>query len=39
MKPSLKAIKNRYDPEGFSFVHHGVGSEDWSLDGFARVRS
>ncbi|WP_175954412.1 FAD-binding oxidoreductase [Burkholderia sp. BCC0405] len=35
----LKAIKNRYDPEGFFFVHHGVGSEDWSADGFTPVRS
>jgi FAD/FMN-containing dehydrogenase len=35
----LKAIKNRYDPEGFFFVHHGVGSEDWSEDGFTPVRS
>lgn len=37
--PRLKAIKNRYDPEGFFFVHHGVGSEDWSPDGFTPVRS
>ena len=35
----LKTIKNRYDPEGFFFVHHGVGSEDWSPDGFTPVRS
>jgi len=35
----LKAIKDRYDPDGFFFVHHGVGSEDWSPDGFAPVRS
>ncbi|HEY3783772.1 MAG TPA: FAD-dependent oxidoreductase [Steroidobacteraceae bacterium] len=34
--PRLKAIKDRYDPEGFFFVHHGVGSEDWSADGFER---
>jgi FAD/FMN-containing dehydrogenase len=32
-----KAIKNRYDPAGFFFVHHGVGSEDWSPDGFTPV--
>ncbi|WP_233837265.1 FAD-binding oxidoreductase [Paraburkholderia sp. ZP32-5] len=31
----LKTIKERYDPDGFFFVHHGVGSEDWSSDGFA----
>ena len=33
----LRAIKSRYDPEGLFFVHHGVGSEDWSADGFTRV--
>ena len=32
--PRLNAIKDRYDPDGFFFVHHGVGSEDWSPDGF-----
>lgn len=35
--PKLRAIKNKYDPEGLFFVHHGVGSEDWSDDGFARI--
>lgn len=35
----LKAIKSRYDPAGFFFVHHGVGSEDWSPDGFTPVQS
>jgi FAD/FMN-containing dehydrogenase len=35
--PRLKAIKDRYDPDGFFFVHHGVGSEDWSPDGFIRM--
>lgn len=35
----LKAIKNRYDPNVFFFVHHGVGSEDWSSDGFDPVRA
>jgi hypothetical protein len=34
----LKAIKKRYDPEGLFIVHHGVGSEDWSADGFTRLR-
>ncbi|MGH8276668.1 MAG: BBE domain-containing protein, partial [Steroidobacteraceae bacterium] len=33
----LRAIKDRYDPEGRFFVHHGVGSEDWSPDGFTRL--
>ena len=30
----LRAVKSQYDPEGLFFVHHGVGSEDWSDDGF-----
>jgi FAD/FMN-containing dehydrogenase len=32
----LRAAKSKYDPEGLFFVHHGVGSEDWSADGFTR---
>src|SRR3984885_7231971 len=32
----LKAIKTKFDPDGLFFVHHGVGSEDWSADGFTR---
>jgi FAD/FMN-containing dehydrogenase len=32
----LRAIKDRYDPDGLFVVHHGVGSEDWSADGFTR---
>jgi FAD/FMN-containing dehydrogenase len=35
--PRLRAIKKKYDPEGLFFVHHGVGSEEWSADGFTRV--
>ena len=32
----LQAIKAKYDPDGLFFVYHGVGSEDWSADGFTR---
>jgi hypothetical protein len=35
--PRLRATKDRYDPDGLFFVHHGVGSEDWSEDGFTRL--
>ena len=34
----LRAVKDKYDPDGLFFVHHGVGSEGWSADGFTRVR-
>ncbi|MEO6656158.1 MAG: FAD-binding oxidoreductase [Pyrinomonadaceae bacterium] len=34
----LAAVKKKYDPEGLFFVHHGVGSENWSDDGFTRIR-
>lgn len=32
----LAAVKQRYDPQGLFTVHHGVGSEQWSADGFTR---
>ena len=35
----LRAIKRNYDPDGLFFLHHGVGSEDWSADGFTRVEA
>jgi FAD/FMN-containing dehydrogenase len=35
--PRLQAVKAKYDPDGLFFVHHGVGSEDWSSDGFTRL--
>jgi len=30
-------VKDRYDADGLFTVHHGVGSEDWSADGFTRL--
>ena len=33
----LTAVKNKYDPNGLFFVHHGVNSEAWSDDGFTRL--
>lgn len=35
--PRLLAAKERYDPDGLFFVHHGVGSERWSADGFTKI--
>jgi FAD/FMN-containing dehydrogenase len=34
----LAAIKQQYDPDGLFFVHHGVGSEQWTDNGFTRVQ-
>jgi FAD/FMN-containing dehydrogenase len=34
----LAAVKEKYDPAGLFFVHHGVGSERWSADGFTPLR-
>jgi FAD/FMN-containing dehydrogenase len=33
----LRAVKAKYDPDGLFFVHNGVGSEEWSADGFTRL--
>ena len=33
--PRLASVKKKYDPTGLFFVHNGVGSEEWSEDGFA----
>jgi FAD/FMN-containing dehydrogenase len=33
----LLAIKQKYDPQGLFFVRHGVGTENWSDDGFSGV--
>jgi FAD/FMN-containing dehydrogenase len=35
----LAAVKNRYDPDGLFFVHHGVNSEAWSADGWTKVKN
>jgi FAD/FMN-containing dehydrogenase len=33
----LRSVKAKYDPDELFFVHHGVGSEAWSADGFTRL--
>jgi hypothetical protein len=35
--PSLAQIKKKYDPDGLFVVHNGVGSDQWSADGFTKV--
>jgi FAD/FMN-containing dehydrogenase len=35
----LKAVKTKYDPDGLFFVHDGVATEEWSADGFVRLKS
>lgn len=32
----LAGIKKKYDAAGLFFVHNGVGSEEWSADGFTK---
>lgn len=32
----LSFIKEKYDPEGLFYIHHGVGSEKWTDNGFKR---
>jgi len=34
--PRLRAVKAKYDPSGLFYGRHGVASEEWSDDGFAR---
>ncbi len=34
--PGLATVKRQYDPAGLFVLHHGVGSEAWSDDGFTR---
>jgi FAD/FMN-containing dehydrogenase len=33
----LAEIKKKYDPDGLFVVHNGVGSEQWSADGFTKL--
>ena len=33
----LAEVKKKYDPDGLFFVHNGVGSEQWTPDGFTRL--
>ena len=33
----LAQIKKKYDPDGLFFVHNGVGSRQWTPDGFTRL--
>jgi FAD/FMN-containing dehydrogenase len=35
--PRLASIKKKYDRSGLFFVHNGVGSEEWSADGFTKL--
>ncbi|HLJ89890.1 MAG TPA: FAD-dependent oxidoreductase [Candidatus Angelobacter sp.] len=35
--PRLAQVKKKYDPSGLFFVHNGVGSEEWSADGFTKL--
>ncbi len=35
----LREIKKKYDPDCLFFVHNGVGSEDWTADGFTRLKT
>jgi hypothetical protein len=33
----LAEVKKKYDPSGLFFVHNGIGSDEWSADGFTRL--
>ena len=33
----LAEIKKKYDPDGLFIIHNGVGSEQWSTDGFTKL--
>jgi FAD/FMN-containing dehydrogenase len=34
--PRLVEIKKKYDPDGLFIIHNGIGSDDWSADGFTK---
>ncbi|MEO1241026.1 MAG: FAD-dependent oxidoreductase [Pseudomonadota bacterium] len=34
----LRDIKDKFDPSGLFFVNNGVGAEDWSRDGFMKLK-
>lgn len=34
--PTLRRVKDRYDPDGLFYSHHGVRSENWDSEGFSR---
>lgn len=34
----LARVKEKYDPDGLFFIHNGIGSENWSADGFTRLK-
>ena len=33
----LATVKKKYDPEGLFYVHHGVGCEGWTDNGFTKL--
>lgn len=33
----LAIVKKKYDPDGLFYIHHGVGSEEWSDNGFKKL--
>ena len=37
--PRLAELKRTYDPGGLFFAHPGAGSEEWTDDGFRRLKA
>lgn len=35
----LVKVKKKYDSEGLFFIHHGVGSEEWTDNGFTKKKN